>query len=85
MPKTNKICMYFDKDELESISSWIDSYFIMNESRERKKCYCENKDNYSSDGELISENCECNGCKNVDIDTEILSRSKSKILSRLSQ
>ena len=83
MPKTNKICMYFDKDELESMIGWIDSYFCMNESNERKRCLCEN--HCYNENDMIIENCECKECKNINEMEEALSRVMKKIGSRLSQ
>jgi len=81
MPKTNKICLYFDKEELESITGWIDTYFLLNEDIERKKSQCENSENQESP----PENCNCKACKSIDEHTEILSRIMKKINSRMSQ
>jgi len=78
MPKTNKICMYFDKEELKSISDWIASYFMMMEGYHRKEDSCVNSPN-------TTENCDCENCERVDKDTEILSRVMKHIDSRLSQ
>lgn len=78
MPKTNKICLYFDKEELESIVGWIDTYFWINEDIQRKKSQCENY-------ESPPENCNCKACQSVDKHTEILSRVMKHINSRLSQ
>ena len=75
--------MYFDKDELESICGWIDSYFCMNETHERKKCSCDNPNRQYHD-EII-EGCECDQCKIIDNMEEALSRVMKKIGSRLSQ
>ena len=78
MPKTNKICLYFDKEELESITGWIYSYFLMMEGHNRKQDCCKNSPNYT-------ENCDCKECQIIDKDTEILSRVMKHINSRLSQ
>ena len=71
MPKTNKICMYFDKDELKAVSGWISTYFQMCEDhsiKESHECSWDNNQNKA----IVIDNCNCKECVSVSKMTEEL-------------
>ena len=78
MPKTNKICMYFDKEELQQIMYKLD-WYLNTEHKDRVNSNCDEKHH-----DIEIQLCDCQSCIELSNTQEIIYRTIQKIKSRLS-